>query len=134
MAPTATSGAVPTAANISWFELGADLAAGLSVVVTSGATGTEPGNITELTPNIAFINAAGTSLTIQSGAGAGLVGNITITDLRLNGSNSSIVVMAANNVSIGKLEPGFFGAPPASVTIVSGGAILDGNDPPAGTV
>src|SRR6266545_4895225 len=119
LATTATYEATATGANVNWADIGTDMAAGLNVVVTSGATGTEAGNITDQTGN-SIANAATTSLTFQSGSGTGLVGDITLLNVRLQGATSALVVSAANNVSTGVLDSGATGgAPLSSVSINS---------------
>ncbi len=110
-------------ANLSWADITTALTTqNLNVVVDSGDGGTEAGHITDQTgANIANTDPAdGKSLTFQSGTGTGLVGNITLLNVRLQGTGSSIVVNAANNVATGLLDSGVTGVNPlASVTINS---------------
>src|SRR5262245_26936759 len=104
LATTATYEATATGANLSWLDVGTDLSSGLDVVVTSGTGGEEGGNITDLSPNVTIGNAPNTLLTFHSGSGTGLVGDITLTDVRLEGPNSAVVVTAANNLAVGTLD------------------------------
>lgn len=124
---TATYEATATGANVSWVDVGTDMAAGLDVVITSGITGTEAGNITDLTSNIALANAAGTSLTIQSGTGVGLVGNIALNSIRLNGANSSIIVNAANSINTGILDSSGGGQLASAALTATNGAVNGGS-------
>src|SRR5437588_12913749 len=50
-AGTASYDATASGANLSWLDIGTDMAAGLNIVVTSGASGNEAGNITDLVAN-----------------------------------------------------------------------------------
>jgi hypothetical protein len=125
-ATTATYEATATGANVDWDDIATDMAAGLNVVVDSGATGTEAGNITDTTATISLANAAGTSLTVQSGTGTNLVGNITLLAVRLQGTTSGIVVNAANDVATGVLDSGATGGSPlGSVAINSDVGVAD---------
>src|SRR4030095_14982091 len=76
---TTTFTATASGANLSWLDIAIAMAGGANVVVKSGDTGTEAGNITDLIPsNKSISNAVGTSLTFESGTGPNLVGDITL--------------------------------------------------------
>src|SRR5262245_3299016 len=75
---TTTYEAVATGANIRLDDIQAELVAGRNVVVDSGSTGSEAGNIT-LVVSASLANTAGASLTLQTGAGA------TLADILLSG-------------------------------------------------
>src|SRR5947209_10531981 len=94
VANTVTFTATASGANLNFNDLGAQLNAGHSVVVDSGSTGSEPGNITcnggfgtaPISPN--------TGLTLQSGSGANLVGDIINPNFQLNSATFSITYHA----------------------------------------
>src|SRR5262249_55298552 len=76
-------------------------AGGASVVVKSGDTGAEAGNITDLiAANKSISNATGTSLTFESGTGANLVGDVSLGKITLSGATSSLAINAQHNLSL----------------------------------
>jgi hypothetical protein len=77
------------------------MAGGASVVVKTGDTGAEAGNIVDLiSANKSISNATGTSLTFESGTGANLVGDVSLGKITLSGVNSSLAVNAQHNLSL----------------------------------
>ncbi|HWB13509.1 MAG TPA: DUF4214 domain-containing protein [Pirellulales bacterium] len=133
---TTTFTATDTGANLSWQDVDNALSAGDNVVINSGSTGTEAGNITDTTGAQLSFAPANLSVTIASGSGAGLVGNISIENLNLAGTNSSAVLDAAGDVSTGLLSGGTFGSPVplASASITAGGSISSQTTPVPGPV
>src|SRR5438552_14368418 len=72
-------------ANVSVTDITTELTGGNDVVISSGSAGTEPGNIsTSGITSTTFLNASRTTLTIRSGSGSGLVGDMTLAGLRLS--------------------------------------------------
>ena len=129
VAGTTTFTATATGANLQWQDLFNAFVAGNNVVVNSGSAGTEAGNITDLTGNQLPGLPGNQTLTFQSGTGAGLVGNITLQDVNLQGANESIVVSANGSVVTGVLSAGTFLAPTklANATITAAtGSISEG--------
>lgn len=117
---TTTFTATATGANLNWSSIQTALQAGNAVVVTSGSTGTEAGNITDITG--AQINTSvSNQLKFQSGSGTGLVGNITIEDINMSATGSTIVVNATGNVAVGQLCGGTYSSPTqiSSITLTS---------------
>jgi hypothetical protein len=91
--------ATASGANLSWLDIAIAMAAGADVVVNTGSTGTEAGNILDLVgTNKTISNSSGTSLTFESGTGANLVGDINLGTITLSGANSLLVVDAHQNV------------------------------------
>jgi hypothetical protein len=94
--------ATANGANVSLDDVGVDLAAGRNVIIHSGSTGTQPGNIvfTGVSSNIVtqLGNAAGTTLSILTGTGSGLVGNVALMGLKLK-NPGNIIVLANNDVT-----------------------------------
>src|SRR5262245_37974673 len=131
---TTTFTASASGANVSVDDIDSALADGNDVVVTSGAAGTQAGNIsTSGFTSHTFSNVPSTTLTIESGTGTNLVGNITLAGLRLKGIKSSLVVSAKNNVSTGQIDSDL-GGPLGSVIFVAGGTITLGDAVTASTV
>lgn len=94
-AGTTTFTAKAAGANINIADIAAQLTAGNNVVVDSGSMGAEDGNIT--TTGFAmtsFTHLGNVTLTLQTGSGAGLVGNINITNL--SSANPSRFVAKSN--------------------------------------
>jgi hypothetical protein len=88
---TTTFTATATGANLSWLDIATAMASGSNVVVNSGATGAEAGNIIDLfAANKTISNPSGTSLAFESGTGPNLVGDIVLGKITLNGLNSSL--------------------------------------------
>lgn len=98
-AGTTTFTANATGANLSFADIGTELLAGKNVVVDTGSTGTEAGNITSLITNITINTSPGVSLTFQSGSGAGLVGDISLPRIGLFNApaNSASIFVRANH-------------------------------------
>jgi len=86
-------------ANVSFADIQAAFSALMNVVIDSGSAGAEAGNITSAA-TASFTNSTGANLQLQSGTGAGLVGDISIAGLSLSGSASTLVLHAAHNVSL----------------------------------
>ena len=79
---TTTFTATATGDNVSIIDIAAQMNLGRNVIVDSGSTGTEAGNITTTgIVSFTFNQAANVSLTLQSGSGANLVGDITVATL-----------------------------------------------------
>jgi hypothetical protein len=98
---TTTFTATATGANLSWLDIAIAMAGGANVVVKSGDTGAEAGNILDLiAANKSISNATGTSLTFSSGTGANLVGDISLGKLTLSGTNSALTVSAQHDLSL----------------------------------
>jgi hypothetical protein len=96
---TTTFTATGTGANVSWADVELQLSSGFNVVVDSGTTGTEAGDITDLTGAILGGLANNVTLTLQSGTGAGLVGNVTLGTVTTGGTDDSIVIEAAGSAA-----------------------------------
>ncbi|HEY1379409.1 MAG TPA: VCBS repeat-containing protein [Gemmataceae bacterium] len=111
VATTTTFTATATGANLNWHDVENALLVGNSVVIDSGSTGSEAGNITDQTGAQLASLPGNQSVTFRSGTGAGLVGNITIVDLNLDGVNESVTINANGNVVTGSLTAGTFAAP-----------------------
>ncbi|HVX63201.1 MAG TPA: autotransporter-associated beta strand repeat-containing protein, partial [Pirellulales bacterium] len=131
-----TFAATGTGANLDWNDVQTALAAGNSVVIDSGSTGTGSGNITDQT-GANFTGLPGNlSLTIESGTGTNLVGDISIEGIFLDSASSSIVVDANGSVSTGLLSGGTLAspAPLASANITAGGSISAQTSPLPGPI
>ncbi len=89
-AGTTTYTANAAGANVAVADVATELMAGNNVVIDSGLLGTEAGNISTFGPGIGFANKVGTSLTLQTGSGVGLVGDITIIDISFAKAGSFI--------------------------------------------
>src|SRR5262249_7793715 len=97
---TVTFTAVANGANLSIASINAALAAKNSVVINSGPTGNQAGNIaTSGFTSQMLSNVDGASLTIQSGSGTGLVGDINVSGLRL-AKAGMLEIQAARNVAL----------------------------------
>ncbi len=131
---TTTFTASGAGANLNWQDVVNALGGGDNVVISSGSLGAETGNITDQSGAQLLGIPSGLSLTFQSGSGAGLVGDISLIGINLQGSNQSMVIDAHHNVSIspfGQLAAGTTAtpAPLANLQITAGGAIgSSGND------
>ena len=102
-------------ANLNWQDVENEFLAGNNVLITTGTSGTEAGDIID-TGIFSFTSIpAGKTLTIQSGTGTGLVGNITLGNHSFAGSNESIVVTANGNLTTG----GLFGAVGSTLASIS---------------
>ncbi len=121
---TATYEATASGANLDWNDVISDLQSGNNVVVNSGSAGTEAGNITNSLASLLLDNLTATSLTFESGTGDGLVGNVTLNSLDLQGVNFSVVVNAAGNISVGQLENN--GTSLGSVVLTTTGGAISG--------
>jgi fibronectin-binding autotransporter adhesin len=112
-AGTTTFTATGTGANLNLVDVEGALQGGNNVVITSGSTGTEPGDIDELVGDQLLGLPANLNLTIQSGRNVGLLA------LYLQSSNGSVTIDAGGYVSTGVLGGGSQAnpAPLASVTI-----------------
>ncbi|HQR05717.1 MAG TPA: autotransporter-associated beta strand repeat-containing protein [Gemmatales bacterium] len=103
-AGTTTFTATATGANVNMDDINTELAAGRNVVVDTGSTGAEGGNIaTSGLGSYAFTPVANHSLTLQTGTGVGLVGNITTVALSAN-TTTSFIAKANQNFSGGGLS------------------------------
>ncbi|HEY2344127.1 MAG TPA: hypothetical protein VGH90_13880, partial [Chthoniobacteraceae bacterium] len=126
---TTTFTATATSANLSWADVESALGAGHNVVITSGSTGTEAGNIVA-NPTGIDLSAlpSGLTLTFQSGTGTGLVGNISLSALAFGGTNESVVIHATGSVTTGLLSAGAQAAPAflANVAITAGTSVSGG--------
>ncbi|MFL5329457.1 MAG: hypothetical protein ACJ8C4_11135 [Gemmataceae bacterium] len=107
LAGTTTFKATASGANLDWQDVANALGAGNNVVVDSGSTGTEAGNINVSAIGIGLL-PGNQKLTFQSGSGVGLVGDISTSLVSLGGGagNTSITIAANRNASIGTLEAG----------------------------
>lgn len=103
---TMTYTAIGTGATLNWSDVTSSLAAGDSVVISSGTTGTQAGNITDGTGVQSGAIPQNLNLTFESGSGTGLIGNISLENVSLNGSNASITIDANGSVSMGLLSSG----------------------------
>ncbi len=119
--------ATATGANLSWQDVESAFVAGHSVVITSGTTGTEAGNIIDQTGFQLTSLPANETLTIQSGTGTGLVGNISLGAITLTGTGESIVVHAAGSLTTGALSAGTPSAPlPLASAALTAGTSANG--------
>src|SRR5262245_11857756 len=92
--------ATANGANVNFGDISTAMNGGLNVIVDSGSTGTQAGNITSAVDS-SYLNAANTSLTIRSGSGTNLVGDITLAGIALNNlTGSSLIIQAARNVTL----------------------------------
>ncbi len=91
-------------ANLNWQDVENAFLAGNNVVITSGSSGSEDGNIIDSTAFTFASMPANKTFLIQSGAGANLVGNIAFKDHSFGGTNESITLTAANNLTVGNLD------------------------------
>lgn len=99
VAGTTTFTANASGANVSILDVSNELSLGRNVIVTSGSTGAEAGNIAMSGfANTSLNNLAGTSLTIQSGSGANLVGDISLQGVTFQQA-ASYTVSANRNVT-----------------------------------
>jgi hypothetical protein len=103
---TVTYAAVGAGATLNWSDVTGSLAAGHSVVISSGTTGTQQGNITDNTGVQSGPIPQNLNLRFESGSGTGLIGNISLDNVSLNGSNASITIDANGSVSMGLLSSG----------------------------
>ena len=102
-------------ANLNWQDVENEFLAGNNVLITTGTSGTEAGDIID-TGIFSFTSIpTGKTLTIQSGTGTGLVGNITLGNHSFAGSNESVVVTANGNLTTG----GIFGAVGSTLASIS---------------
>jgi hypothetical protein len=106
MAGTTTFTANAAGANVSWGDIQGQLAAGKNVVVDSGSTGTEAGNITDLVGIQMPGLAPGVSLTFQTGSGANLVGDVLIIGCFMESTNASFTITANRNIAVGLIGAG----------------------------
>src|SRR4051794_25880095 len=97
---TVTFTAVANGANLSIASINAALAAKNSVVISSGSTGSQAGNISTsgFTAQV-LNNLDGESLTIQTGSGTGLVGDINLSGLRL-AKSGTLEIQADRSVAL----------------------------------
>jgi hypothetical protein len=125
---TTTFTATASGANVSWQDVDNSLAAGNSVVINSGSSGTEAGNITDQTGAQLGGLSGNQSLALQSGTGTNLVGNISIHVITLQGSNESISISAAGSVTADFLSAGLVATPTAltSATITAANGSIAG--------
>lgn len=130
--------AIGTGANLKWGDVLNALSAGNDVVIDSGSTGQETGDITDLTGvQLHPLTTGNQTLTIESGTGTGLVGSITLEGVNLDGTNQSLVINAHHNVSVGFLTGGTFASqsPLASVNITAAtGSVIGLTAPYAGPI
>lgn len=99
LAGTTTFAANASGANVSILDVSTELSLGRNVVITSGSTGAEAGNIAMSGfANTSFNNLAGTSLTIQSGSGANLIGDISLQGVTFQQA-ASYTINANQNVT-----------------------------------
>jgi hypothetical protein len=96
---TTTFTATADGANLFINDISSALVAGNNVVVSSGSAGIQSGNISTDIPAAIINGAANTSLTIKSGSGVLLVGNITLPDLIFD-HPGSLIVQANNNAIV----------------------------------
>jgi fibronectin-binding autotransporter adhesin len=118
VAGVTTFTATATGANLNVSDIAGQLIAGNSVIVTSGSAGTEAGNITANT-GLGVANAANTSVTIQSGTGPNLVGDIIGANFQLNASGSSVTIHAHHDVQNGFAAQGTTAGQLASASIIA---------------
>jgi uncharacterized repeat protein (TIGR01451 family) len=118
---TVTYAAVATGATLDWSDVTGSLAAGHSVVISSGTTGIQAGNITDNTGVQTGPIPPNLNLTFETGSVTGLTGTISVENVLLDGSNASITINANGGVSIGMLSAGtsLNPAPLATVLITS---------------
>ncbi|HEV3343894.1 MAG TPA: hypothetical protein VG125_26205, partial [Pirellulales bacterium] len=95
VAGTTTFTATGTGANVNWADVNVQLLLGDNVVIDSGSTGSEAGDVTDTTGFTFAGVPSGLTLTLQSGTGLNLVGNISLGTLSLPGTNESIAIDAA---------------------------------------
>lgn len=101
VAGTTTFTATASGANLSWLDIAIAMAGGANIVVTTGSSGSEAGDILDLiAANKSISNSSGTSLTFESGTGANLIGDISLGTLTLSGANSSLVIDAHHDVHL----------------------------------
>ncbi len=100
----ATFTAVAHGANLNWVDVGNAVSSGFSVVITSGGGGSEDGNITDTAATTVVSPMAGESVTIQSGTGAGLKGNISLMNLNFSWSNATATIAAHGDLSVANLN------------------------------
>ena len=86
-------------ANVSLADIDNELAAGRNVAIDSGNSGTQAGNISTSGFASHVFPSGGGSLTIRTGTGANLVGDVTLAGLRL-GNSASLVVQADDDVTV----------------------------------
>jgi hypothetical protein len=118
VAGTTTFTAIATGANLNFSDIGTELSAGHNVVVDSGSTGTEAGNIA--TSGFTGVSAgipAGLSLTFQSGSGAGLVGDVNLPSISLSGANDILTVHAHGSISF--ISGGPFDTNAPSISLIA---------------
>ncbi|HEX5242159.1 MAG TPA: hypothetical protein VFW23_02770, partial [Tepidisphaeraceae bacterium] len=115
---TTTFIATATGANLSWNSIQSALQAGNSVIVSSGSTGAEAGNITDRSGAQLSFSGTNLYLALLSGTGTGLVGNISVEEIRMSGVRSSIVLAANGNVSTGLLSGGTNASPAALSSVI----------------
>lgn len=115
---TVTYTAVGSGASLDWSDVTVALAAGNSVVISSGTSGAEAGNITDNSGVQSGLIPQNLNLTLEAGSGTGLVGNISLQDVVLNGSNASITINANGSVSAGLLSSGTSPAPAPLATVL----------------
>jgi len=109
---TTTFTATATGANVPWVNIRNALSAGNNVVVSAGTTGTETGDIADLTGAQLSFSTSNRTLTIQSApVSKGIGGNITIKFITLSGPGSSIALSAGGTVSTGQLSGGTYASP-----------------------
>lgn len=106
VAGTTTFTANAAGANVDWGDIQGQLVAGKNVVVNSGTTGTEAGNITDLTGIQMPGLAANASLTFQTGTGANLVGDVLIIGCFMQSTNASFTITANHDIAIGLIGAG----------------------------
>jgi len=119
--------ATATGANLSWNSIQSALQAGDNVVVSSGSTGTEAGNITDQSGAQLSFSGTNLNLMIETGSGTGLAGSISIENVTMSGSNSSVNLNAYENVSTELLSGGTSSSPTplASAVITANVGYID---------